>query len=359
MSITAQAGIMGWGIQAGGAKGGAVSTWYRAKMLRAGPAPVQQKSVAPPEIGGANVPTGAFKTGTFYAGRMTMQPRLEGDIGTLILGGTGQVATIVDTPGPEVNQHAFTMVTNKGISLPWMGFRRFIPAPTATDDLGEVGLDSIVQAFTWTFPQVGPVSLDVDVLGRDWNFDDAADLWTWADTTEDYDSVPMVMKGSGMVLTGYNASALPITAARLTFANGTTTVQEERIIGSYLPDDFAVRQRVATVEMTYKWADPELYRFIMTNGIAGLTFEPCITTTGLQLRVESPCNIDPGTIDYPWALEFTAPTVDWQAQPLQLAGDDILMMQFIGTVLEPPSTDPAEYLVTTIENEVDSYSIPA
>lgn len=361
MTITAQAGIVGYGLNDNGAKGGAVQSWYRHRTLVAGMAPVVEQQVAPPEISGPNIPTGAYKSGNFYAGRFSIQPRLEGDFGWLLLGATGASASAAHGTIAGLNVHAFNMKPGAATFLPFMGFRRHIPGLSTADDDGDIGEDCVISAMTFNLPQVGPLSVDMDVVGRKGKMDDAPDLWTWADIVEPFESVPMVMKGSGIVLPSWTPGgglALPITGARVSLANNTTSPQEERIIGSYNPDDFAVRQRSFTVELTYKWKDADLCRLVWNGNAVGNDFYPCITTTDFQLRVESPCDIDPGTIDAPYALQFDAPKMFWQTQPLQLSGDDMVMLQIVGTALEPASTLPEDYYTITLENEQASYPLP-
>jgi hypothetical protein len=360
MTVTSQGGIFGFGLQDDGLKGGAVQSWYRHKALMVGAGAIQEKAVAPPEIGGPNNPTGAYKSGAMYGGRVSLQPRLEGDLGWLLLAMAGNVASGANATTGFSHTFSQRGGAGGGLFLPFMGVRRLVPGRTINDDLGEIGKDIVMSTATFNFPQVGPLSVDMDFVGREWELDDAPDLWTWADITESYDSVPMVMKGSGVTLPSFRAEALPITAARVMINNGTTTPQEERIIGSYHPDDYAVRQRVFTVELTYKWDDPEFCRFILNGGDpADRFFEPCIDFTDLLLTIESPCDIEEGVTDFPWKLSFQAPRMDWNSTPLQLAGDEILTFQIVGTAIEASTTDPADYFEIVLDNAVSAYPLPA
>jgi hypothetical protein len=273
---------------------------------------------------------------------------------------TGQVASAVNATTGYT--HTFSQMAGYPAFIPWMGFRRYVPGVDNTTDVGDIGIDCLISSVTFNFPQVGPLSVDMDVQGRDWALDDAPDLWTWADVYEDYDSVPMVMKGTGIRLPNLallGGNPLPATNARVTLANNTTTVQEERVIGSYFPDDFATRQRVLTVELTYKWSDPNLYRFILNGGNpADTDFSPCVPNSDFEIEVESPCDVDPGTIDFPWKFKISAPNVSWQATPLQLSGDDILTFDVTGTALEASTGLAEDYFSLDLENEVASYPMP-
>jgi hypothetical protein len=361
MTTTAQAGILGYGLQADGLKGGAVDTWYRHKANVIGLGPVVEKQIPPPEIGGTNNPTGAYVSGTYYAGRISLTPRLEGDFGWLLLALAGACASGANATTGFT--HRFTQLAGFPIFIPFMGFRRLIPGQNASVDVGDIGLDCLIQTAVFNFPQVGPMTLDLDVLGRDWLLDEAPDLWTWADQAEAYKSVPMVMKGSGIRWPNtaiFGGNPLPVTNARVTLNNNTTTVQEERIIGSYLPDDFATRQRTLSIEMTYKWANPDLYRFVLNGGDPAVTgFDPCIPNSDFELRIETPCDIDEGSVDHPWAFQVEAPNVSWQASPMQLSGDDILSFDVTGTAVEAASGAAEDYFVLLLENEQASYPLPA
>ncbi len=358
MTITSQTGIFGFGIQEDGLKGGAVPAWYRHKALSVGLGAVVEKQVAPPEIGGTNNPTGAYKSGHYFAGRVSLQPRLNGVLGWLLLAATGNSASGVSAEDANLFDHVFSQAPGNASFIPFMSVRKVIPG---TDKFGDTGSDCIVSGMTWNFPQVGPATMDMDIVGRLCTLDNDPDVnFTWANTYENYDSVPMSMTGTGIVLAGFSNDPLPATGARVTLANNTTTVQEERVIGSYFPDDYATRQRALQVEFTYKWADGALWRYIYNGGDpADLGFLPCLDFTSFNLRVESPCEIEgTNTIAYPWSITFAAPKIDWQVSPIQLEGDEIISLQLTGTALEADTTDPEDYFTITLQNETASYPMP-
>lgn len=362
MTITSQGGIFGFGVQTG--KGSLPTAWYRHKALSLAFGPRVEKDSAPPEIGGSYNPTGTYKSGASYGGRATILPRLEGDFGWLLLGLTGYAAAPVALP-TGAQQHLFTqapLVSGGAGFIPWMGFRRLIPAVSTANDMGDIGQDCVINGMRFTIPQVGPLASDINLTGRIPTLDDAPDLWTWEDTYEDFESTPMSMKGT-FALPSFAPGAQPATGVQVSIMNNTTSIREERIIGSYFPDDFAPRQRVATVEWTYKWSDPELCRFIFnSNADAGANnngnFEPCIDFTDCEIIVESPCDISE-LIAQPWRLRFYFPKIDWQeAGPIVLAGDEILMQRYQGIAYEN-SDDPTTYFQIELENEYGSaYTVP-
>ena len=363
MSITAQGASFGLGLNVNGVKGSPPTLWHRYKVLAVGLAPNVPGAVSPPEISGSNNPSGAYKLNTWFGGRVTMQPRLEDDFGQILLAATGECTTTADTPEVGVNQHVFHQLTGNAIFIPFLGVRRMIPAPVVTDRLGEIGDDCVIPAITFNFPQTGPISCDVDFVGLNWQLDDEPELWTWNDIPEDYDTVPMVMKGTGITLPNWTpGGGLPLTAtsARITILNNTTAPQEEFILGSYFPEDYATRQRTMIVEYTYKWKDDQLYRLLVNGNATGALenlFDPCITFTNLDFSVEAPCDIPGQTTSE--ILRFQAPKMFWQmGGPVPLAGDDLIMMSVVGQALEAVTGLPEDYYTITLNNTATGYTIP-
>jgi hypothetical protein len=360
MTITSQGGIFGFGLQDDGAKGGGVQTWHRHMVTNVAMAPVVEKDVPPPEISGANVTTGSYVSGTYYAGRASLIPRLKNVFGHLLLGGFGAVTSESNATTGFTN--TFHINPTYPIFIPFMRFRRLIPGRDALSELGEMGIDAQINTMTFNFPQVGPITFDFDVTGREWELDEAPDLWAWSAIPEPFESVPMVMKGSGITLPDLallGGKPIPANNARITINNNTTTVREERIIGSYFPDDFATRQRTAEITLTYKWADQNFYRFVLNGGDPAIAdFQPCIPNSSFNVEVETPCDIQEGVINYPWKLRINAEKVSWQASPLTLSQDDILTFDVTGTVLLPDDGDVTKYIQAVLFNEYDSYAIP-
>ncbi len=360
MSVTSSTGILSFGLQSG--KEADPAVWHRHKALMAAIGPMTQKAVSDPEIGGTAQPTGSYKSGSNSGGRVRLQPRLEGVFGWILLGLMGHVVSADnDTTG---RSHVFShRPTADGgpLFIPWMGFRRHIPAEDLAQDIGDLALDCKIAAMTFNLPQVGPLSVDAQILGRIPRLDSAPDLWNYSDVYEGFESVPMVMTG-GIRLPSYaplQGGNMPATGGQIVINNTTTTLREERILGSYHPDDFQTRMRPVIVSFTYKWRDPDFYRFIFNGGDpAQNDFNPCIEETDFEMQLESPCPIS-AEIPYPWRIKFEAPRVDWSEDgPPQLVGDEIIMQQYTGTVLEAPSGQPEDYFQITLENTYQEYVLP-
>jgi hypothetical protein len=169
------------------------------------------------------------------------------------------------------------------------------------------------------------------------------------------------MKAGGVTITDLGGdNPLPLTSAKVTLQNNTTSPDEEAVINSYYAEDFTPKMRTLALEATYKWKDPELYRYAYNGGnLASAVINPCLSYKTTVVSVESPCNIDPGTIDLPWKLDIVAPKVRWRMQgPPQLAGDEIIQLQLVGTAIEADTGQPEDYFQFILDNEQTGYVIP-
>jgi hypothetical protein len=368
MSITSQAGIFGLAFQLNGLKGAAASTlWYRYKTLAANLGPILNEQMSRPEMGGSNNPTGLYLSSAGYGGSVSLQPRLEGDFGWILLAACGGASVVVDTPGAGVNQHTFSQAlaaAGGAKFLPFVQARRLIPGANAAAAVGDLGIDCVISALSLSLAPGQPVQAELGIQGREPRLSTTgspASGWTWADIAEDFDSVPVPMKAGGLTIADLNSNnPLPLTAARVTLQNNTTSPDEEAVINSYFAEDFTPKMRSLTFEATYKWKDAELYRYAYNGGsLTSAVINPCLTYKNTVLTVESPCNIDPGTIDFPWKLQVVAPKVRWRMQgPPQLAGDELIQMQLVGTAIEADSSDPEDYFQFILDNEQTGYILP-
>ena len=87
MGITSQAGIFGFGPQAG--KGVLATTMYRHRATAVDLSFLDDQRIGDPEIGGVPVPGMAYKAGIVAAGNVVIQPRLKDTFGWLMYGAFG------------------------------------------------------------------------------------------------------------------------------------------------------------------------------------------------------------------------------------------------------------------------------
>jgi hypothetical protein len=114
--------------------------------------------------------------------------------------------------------------------------------------------------------------------------------------------------------------------------------------------------------MVVKWTDSDLYKQIRTGGVNNVNWDsiPFIQSTvggtkAFEANFQSPTNIPSTAV--PYKLEFIANRTVWQIdrQGIQLSGGDIVMVPYIGTVLEPAAG--SEYFEMLLTNAA-TYTIP-
>jgi len=359
MTIPASEGVFSWGPQT--AKETLATTWYRHKMLDVNLGTSQAVQYFPPEVGGGFHPTGAFKGFAFGGGVGTLNPRLENVIGWLMYAGCGQLSNIAATPEAGITRHRF-MPPDSYSDMKWLSLRKFVPGATGpSDDMGEVIQDVRLMSQQYTVGPASIVQAQYGFVGRIPKLDVTASgpvEWAYANAYETYESVPLGNKGGlKMPLGGAERKA---TGAVIAIANQYTTPQEELIIGSYYPDDFILQRQTFNAQWTFKWKDPTLYDWIVTNngtpdGSGYVAWSPVVYTSDFELITESPANIS--GLSNPYRLRFYAQQMTWQSQgPPRLVGGGWLALPFVGTALEQPVI--RNTFCMDLDNETANYAWP-
>ena len=185
-----------------------------------------------------------------------------------------------------------------------------------------------------------------------------ASEWTWGNSYEDYQSVPLGNKGGfKMPLGGAERKATSVT---VDIVNAYTTPREELIIGSYHPDDFVLQRQVMTVRWVYKWKDPVLYDYIVTNNgtpdASGyVSWSPVVYKSDFELICESPANVS--GYSNPYRLRFYAQEVTWQSEGTpRLVGGGWLALPIIGTALQ--QSNNRDTFMVDLDNATSTYSWP-
>ena len=353
MSRSAQAGYIAFGPQVskGTLMGSPVFYKYRVTDIDFGA--VEPGGLLPPEIASVIVPTGAYKLGVFAGGGMTFIPRLVDDLGWLLHGLLGNIATV--GPAGGVYTHTFKFPTVQ-TDRKWMNIRKWVPAST---NYAEDVQDCILARMQVTLPQAGPVTMRLDAVGRSPTFEENP---TWSEETIDVgSSFPVVgTTGSYIKLPNFDTADQLATGCIIEYVNLLTTPQQEFVIGSQYPDDFAILQRAATFRWVYKWEDPDLCRAIMTGAASGVTaWTPEVFTSNFEARVEGTDDdvIGSTAAQQPFRLTFKADNVSWEPNgPIRLMGNNILAQEYVGTALEP--TGANEYFEVELENAEAAYVWP-
>jgi hypothetical protein len=370
MSITAQAGVLGFGIQAGGAKGGSVTNWYKHRSADIDLAVMDDARIGPPEIGGVPTPTIPYKAGVAVSGGATIYPRLENTFGWLLLCALGDCSTIADKDidgADHVGLYAHTFKFKAGSEsfVPYMGFRKVIPHSDHTKALGEQYNDAKLVGLSFNLPNDGLISARVDALGRDFLFKEdplqGGSPWTFANASyEDYQSIPIgCVTGGSIVPTpkgGSAMSALPVVGATVAVANTPLDMRQEKVYGDPRLQDVTVIGRAMTLDLMVKWDDPDLYQRVVTGSASGLTWSANPFVAQVVVSALSPGDIGAAPLDVPYRIRLTAAEVMLQLNGgIRLMSNQAVAMRFTGTAIAPST---GEYATIEIQNTHAAYALP-
>ncbi len=367
-STPAQSSIFSFALQSAGKVGrtgtfvNASETWYKINTLENGVGTVQDQQVFPPETGGPITPRGAYKQAKFIGGVVSLIPRLEHQLGWLLKGAMGSASTVTGsladgTLVSGVNTHTFRFDPASAANQPWMAVRRHIPTPGSTNYLGEIGFDCKIGLFDLTIPAMGKLVARVQMVGRDVQYDNASNSWSYSNTLFDDE---LTSPDSGRGFFKIAGVEYPTVGASFQLQNGLTTPQNEMIVGDFSPDDFIALTRAAQIQFVYKYENGDLYRQLLTGDASGSTWSslPFIKDTAgatyaLQARFESPGEIVTG---HPFALEVRANKVTVAVTgPIELRPGNIITQTFVLTVLTPADSN-VDYLQFIIENNQANYA---
>jgi len=146
---------------------------------------------------------------------------------------------------------------------------------------------------------------------------------------------------------------LAVTGVTVDVMNGLTTPDQEMIVGSYSPDDFASISKTITIRSTYKLPDAQLYRKIVTGSATGIKWVDDVSEGQAVIQVQSPADIVGTT---PFEMKWTLPSVIWQVTNPRLAGTNIVAIDLIGTAVTKAATNFAQ--LDLFNNRSSAYAWP-
>lgn len=345
MATSAQAGLFSFGPQAG--KGGTPTAWYqhRATMIDLGV--IDETREGPPEVGGIAVPTFPYKSGPIIAGGVTIQPRYESSFGFLLMAMLGKCTSSVDPYNADVYNHVFSLPTDS-TNVPWLGFRKHIPRKdgVATTDIGEIFKDCKIVGGTLSLPNDAPLGMRIDAIGREFLLDADPTAWTYANTLESWESVPVACQTGGYIKIG--GVEMPVVAAQVGWQNVPLDIRQERVYGDPFIEDVTIIQRRLSYDMTVKWNNADLYRQVLAGGVSGTQWSGTPHTASFEVKSVSSVNMPLET--EPYSLTIAADEVMMSQQGgITLAGNGAIMMRFSGVAL-----DATNYASFTLRNKVDT-----
>jgi hypothetical protein len=255
----------------------------------------------------------------------------------------------------DFRKHAFQFLASDAYYVPWMSFRKLIPAGRNNVTFGEQFVDSKVIGLNFQLSTENPIVCRVDAMGKAFDFvDDPANNWTWANTYEDYTSIPIGCTPGGYIrVPSFGDQPLPITAATVGIQNGPLDPAQIRNYGDWALDDVPIITRQLVFDVTCKWYDPSLYRAIQTNSKTGLTWSPIPFVQSLAITGYAPY-FPTGSVGR-YGLEVLADSVMWQLNGgVRLAGNDLVTMRLTGTAIDTTGV----YASFNLINKKESYVWP-
>jgi len=328
--------------------------------IRTSLSPIVDIQASPFELSSGLHPTDTFyKASEMVAGQVVFVPRLKdtfprllaammGDVSTTgaDITETGVYSTVFKFPDGSTSQFADVGNTIKTKDyIPWLSFVTVLP----DGDFGTLAEDCVIPSMQINIPQTGPLNVTMPIIGKKGKLNDGQNYTV--STPDTFESVPVSGNGSFKI----GGVEHPITGARISLINSTTTPKEELVVGNYHPDTFTTRRRAATIEFTYKWVDGALAEKILSNGayVAGeLDFDAVMpASSSFDATFDAPGRYRrKPALHYHIHSTFYATSVKWMPNgPIvpDLNGDDILMQNWVGTVLDDGTND---YLTATVRN---------
>lgn len=363
MSVSAQAGIIGFGPQVG--KGTLATSFYRHRATMVDIDLADDVREGPPEVGGLAVPTFPYKAGPVVAGGMTIQPRLENTLGWLLYALLGGVDSQVN--GDTVSYtHTFGFDSLDSTFVPWLSFQKYIPkvGGAALSDLVQQFQDCKLISSAFTFPNDGPIVARLDAIGRRVDLDvptagSPPFTLAWENEMEHWGSIPVGCFTGGFIKV--DGVEIPVVAAQVGFQNVPLDLRMERVYGDPYLQDITIVQRRLAFDITVKYEDQDLYRQVLTGTKIGTEWYQHPFTAALDIKTVSsalmPATVSPPvTPTDPYSLEIKADEVMLnQVGGLTLAGNQAVLMRFTGVAID----NALDYVTMELVNEVASYTWPS
>lgn len=340
-------------------------------MTDCGFGPVKNQDVLPPEIGGRALPGGAFATGAWAEGTLSIIPRLDNRLGWILLAVMGEVSTVLATTVAQyiagtgggsatgVNTHIFTFYATDHHWVPYCTFRRWLPHTTAASSLGEVSQDGRFRSMTITAAGASPLTMDLDAIARlEQSDSDIQFEFNPAWTNIDYDDLEDFGVTSCTGTFAIEGTSFDVTNVSITVTNQLLPPAQAMRIGSMHPIDYPVLGRVVTATATILIADYNLYVSTFQGALnAGVSADVACTVYKADLDAEfrSQTYIT-GTTPYILRIRSSLlnDNVAWQVRPIRVQPNRPIVLQVTASWLATASGDPIEVM---LQNGQTAYTV--
>jgi hypothetical protein len=316
----------------------------------------------PPEGGKSITPRAAYKASAYGAGQISLIPRLISDFATILLAAMGNdtvttgfrfgkandVSPYVDLAQTGSNIHTISLASNEA-DIPYITTRRMLEG---ANRLGETVQDNRIGGLELTVPSSGPMSANVELMGRTPSDVDVFDLdpWTnWGLSSASYEAdnaFGLAVDGNSVVR--LDGADLYCTGVVTTVQNSLLPPNQGQVIGALTPLDYPVLGRVATIRATVLVTNYNLYRDIYAGAHAASNtkLSSAVKMGNLDFRIYSPATFDAnGTpVNYALNVRSTNSNISWALPaPLAVNPQQPVLMTLVGTVQRPSSGNYLEF----------------
>lgn len=291
-------------------------------------------------VGGNFMPGDSVKTAAFSGGSLVMPPPLDDYIGWLLYAFAGSASSVDNGDGTYT--HYFPEGADSTAPTKYLTGRRSVPGAAV---MYEQMIDLVPARMMFGFTPGEFTTLRSDLIGRTPSNPDGG-AWSFTGA-KGQSSIPIGCSGTFELPDG--TAVETSSAVQLDLQNIIPNIQDVLTLGSYYPFDFPVLGRNITVSFQHLWETKTLYESMYyTGGSWNLD----LYNTDLDFEVESNGYI---TGALPYKLKFYGQNVQWQCQPLELRGGDLVRLQMVGTVA---AADSGHDWYLALTNGTSSYSWP-
>jgi len=303
------------------------------------------------EIGGGAMLRSVIKAGVTSLAQLTFIPRptIIGSLLLGVLGGEGTPVQIPPTTGTAY-KHSFKQATDQ-FSAPYFTVRS---SPGGI--WGETYQDMRVAALGFNWKAADYLRATVGLVGG--LPTPSVPMTLWAPDTY-LDKGPQFLATLGTVEI---PEATAVKCLRGSFTIGLDIPMDEQwIVGSYFPDDFAINSRAAVCSLLLKIESEALYKKMMYDPASGSAWLASLMHEGnFHMQFLSDRNAE-DTVPTPFSIQFkgnglstTDANVVWTISPIGLRAGKQVTAVVTGTFLASPTIDEA-ITVELINNQVAVY----
>jgi hypothetical protein len=283
------------------------------------------------EIGGGAMLRSVIKAGVTSLSQLTFIPRPD-IIGHMLFGALGASVAPVSNPGGS-KKHVFNQATDQ-FSAPYFTVRS---SPGGL--FGEQFQDMRVAALGFNWKAADYLRGTLGMIGG--LPKPSINMATWAPATY-LDDGPQFLATLGTVEI---PAATAVKCLRGSFTIGLDIPMDEQwIVGSYYPDDFAINSRAAVVSLLLKIEDETLYKKMMYDPASGTSWLADVMKEG-DITLSFASDVDAGTAE-PYLLQFKGngqsgadANITWTISPIGLRAGRQVTAVVTGTFLASPTAD--------------------